>query len=170
MPKHRFRLAIRNNPVCVTYQWLFSNARSPDPISKCIADRCSRGLSRICCFPTPNSVLANRRFREYKSVLLFIHFDLLRCNAIVTHIASHRKSIHLASLLAYNSTSCEFGMPKTETLNLRVSTEFKKRLMEEAAREKRSVTNYLEATITAVWEQRQNRQTKVRGKKQQPAK
>jgi hypothetical protein len=42
--------------------------------------------------------------------------------------------------------------------------------MEEAAREKRSVTNYLEATITAVWEQRQNRQTKVRGKKQQPAK
>jgi predicted HicB family RNase H-like nuclease len=57
-------------------------------------------------------------------------------------------------------------MPKTETLNLRVSTEFKKRLMEEAAREKRSVTNYLEATITAVWEQRQNRATKVRGKKQ----
>ena len=60
-------------------------------------------------------------------------------------------------------------MPKTETLNLRVSTEFKKRLMEEAAREKRSVTNYLEATITAVWEQRQNRNTKVRGKRQ-PAK
>jgi predicted HicB family RNase H-like nuclease len=60
-------------------------------------------------------------------------------------------------------------MPKTETLNLRVSTEFKKRLMEEAAREKRSVTNYLEATITAVWEQRQNKDMKVRDKKQ-PAK
>jgi predicted HicB family RNase H-like nuclease len=60
-------------------------------------------------------------------------------------------------------------MPKTETLNLRVSTEFKRRLMEEAAREKRSVTNYLEATITEVWEQRQNRDTKVRGKRQ-PAK
>jgi|GEM_PF-2659546 predicted HicB family RNase H-like nuclease len=57
-------------------------------------------------------------------------------------------------------------MLKTETLNLRVSTEFKRRLMEEAAREKRSVTNYLEATITAVWEQRQNRDTKVRGKRQ----
>jgi predicted HicB family RNase H-like nuclease len=57
-------------------------------------------------------------------------------------------------------------MPKTETLNLRVSAEFKRRLMEEAAREKRSVTNYLEATITAVWEQRQNRDTRVRGKRQ----
>lgn len=57
-------------------------------------------------------------------------------------------------------------MPKTETLNLRVSSEFKRRLMEEAAREKRSVTNYLEATITAVWEQRQNKDTKVTGKRQ----
>ena len=60
-------------------------------------------------------------------------------------------------------------MLKTETLNLRVSAEFKGRLMEEAAREKRSVTNYLEATITAVWEQRQNSDTKVRGKRR-PAK
>jgi predicted HicB family RNase H-like nuclease len=60
-------------------------------------------------------------------------------------------------------------MPKTETLNLRVSAEFKRRLMEEAAREKRSVTNYLEATITAVWEQRQNRDARVRGKRH-PAK
>jgi predicted HicB family RNase H-like nuclease len=57
-------------------------------------------------------------------------------------------------------------MLKTETLNLRVSAEFKRRLMEEAAKEKRSVTNYLEATITALWEQRQNRDTKVRGKRQ----
>jgi predicted HicB family RNase H-like nuclease len=57
-------------------------------------------------------------------------------------------------------------MPKTETLNLRVSAEFKRRLVEEAAREKRSVTNYLEATITAVWEQRQNKDTKVTGKRQ----
>jgi predicted HicB family RNase H-like nuclease len=57
-------------------------------------------------------------------------------------------------------------MPKTETLNLRVSAEFKRRLMEEAAREKRSVTNYLEATITAVWERRQNSDTRARGKRQ----
>jgi hypothetical protein len=41
--------------------------------------------------------------------------------------------------------------------------------MEEAATERRSVTNYLEATITAVWERRQNRDTAVRGKRK-PAK
>lgn len=45
-------------------------------------------------------------------------------------------------------------MPKTETLNLRVSTEFKRRLVEEAAKEKRSVTNYLEATLTKLWEEK----------------
>ncbi len=56
-------------------------------------------------------------------------------------------------------------MAKTETLNLRVSAEFKRRLMEEAAKEKRSVTNYLEATITAVWEQRQDSTTKFRDTK-----
>jgi predicted HicB family RNase H-like nuclease len=45
-------------------------------------------------------------------------------------------------------------MSKTETLNLRVSPDFKRRLIEEASKEKRSVTNYLEATLTRVWEQR----------------
>ena len=42
-------------------------------------------------------------------------------------------------------------MPKTETLNLRVSAEFKRRLIEEAKKEKRSVTNYIEAAITELW-------------------
>jgi predicted HicB family RNase H-like nuclease len=45
-------------------------------------------------------------------------------------------------------------MLKTETLNLRVSAEFKRRLIEEARKEKRSVTNYIEATITELWSQR----------------
>jgi predicted HicB family RNase H-like nuclease len=44
-------------------------------------------------------------------------------------------------------------MPKTETLNLRISSDFKRRLAEEAAKEKRSVTNYLEATLTRFWEE-----------------
>ena len=48
-------------------------------------------------------------------------------------------------------------MRKSLTLNLRVSAEFKKRLAEEAAKEKRSVTNYLEATLSAVWNQRDER-------------
>ena len=43
-------------------------------------------------------------------------------------------------------------MTKTETLNLRVSSEFKRRLAEEAAKEKRSVTNYVETTLTAIWD------------------
>jgi len=41
---------------------------------------------------------------------------------------------------------------KTETLNLRVSPQFKKKLAEEAAKERRSVTNYLEVTLADVWE------------------
>ena len=41
---------------------------------------------------------------------------------------------------------------KTETLNLRVSPDFKKRLAEEAAKERRSVTNYLEVTLLDLWE------------------
>lgn len=45
-------------------------------------------------------------------------------------------------------------MAKTETLNLRVSADFKRRLTEEAAKEKRSVTNYLEVTLIELWERR----------------
>jgi len=56
-------------------------------------------------------------------------------------------------------------MPKTETLNLRVSADFKKRLMQEAAKEKRSVTNYLETVVSAVWEQRQLSEDKPKPKR-----
>jgi predicted HicB family RNase H-like nuclease len=56
-------------------------------------------------------------------------------------------------------------MPKTETLNLRVSADFKKRLMEEAAKERRSVTNYLEMTLLAHWERRDSSDAKEKGKK-----
>jgi predicted HicB family RNase H-like nuclease len=45
-------------------------------------------------------------------------------------------------------------MTKTETLNLRVSSDFKRRLVEEATKEKRSVTNYLEVVLTEIWENR----------------
>ena len=51
-------------------------------------------------------------------------------------------------------------MAKTETLNLRVSSDFKRRLMEEAAKEKRSVTNYLEVVLAELWEQRNSRLTR----------
>lgn len=43
-------------------------------------------------------------------------------------------------------------MQKTETLNLRVSAEFKRRLNDEARKVNRSVTNYIEAVLTELWE------------------
>jgi hypothetical protein len=46
-------------------------------------------------------------------------------------------------------------MKKKETLNFRVSAEFKRRLIEEAERERRSLTNYLENTFTKLWDERQ---------------
>jgi predicted HicB family RNase H-like nuclease len=45
-------------------------------------------------------------------------------------------------------------MQKTETLNLRVSPEFKRRLHDEARKVNRSVTNYIEAALTEVWERK----------------
>jgi predicted HicB family RNase H-like nuclease len=56
-------------------------------------------------------------------------------------------------------------MLKTETLNLRVSAEFKRRLIEEARKEKRSVTNYIEAAITELWTLKASGATRTRTKK-----
>jgi len=56
-------------------------------------------------------------------------------------------------------------MSKTETLNLRVSAEFKRRLMEEAKKEKRSVTNYIEAAITDLWTLKSSGTTRIGTKK-----
>jgi predicted HicB family RNase H-like nuclease len=57
-------------------------------------------------------------------------------------------------------------MRKTETLNLRVSPEFKRRLEEEAKRERRSVTNYLEATLEKHWQECESKK-KVSKKKRE---
>ncbi len=58
-------------------------------------------------------------------------------------------------------------MLKTETLNLRVSAEFKRRLIEEAKKEKRSVTNYIEAAITELWTLKASGTTRTKTKKGQ---
>jgi hypothetical protein len=58
-------------------------------------------------------------------------------------------------------------MRKTETLNLRVSAQFKRRLMEEAKKEKRSVTNYLEATLASLWKAKVSRRKTAREIKDQ---
>lgn len=43
-------------------------------------------------------------------------------------------------------------MKKKETLNFRVSAEFKRRLVEKAEGDRRSLTNYLETTLTKLWD------------------
>ena len=47
-------------------------------------------------------------------------------------------------------------MKKKETLNFRVSAEFKRKLIEEAKKERRSLTNYLETTLTNLWDQQES--------------
>jgi hypothetical protein len=47
-------------------------------------------------------------------------------------------------------------MRKTETLNLRVSVAFKRKLSKEAKKEKRSLTNYLEMTLEKLWQERES--------------
>jgi len=56
-------------------------------------------------------------------------------------------------------------MLKTETLNLRVSAEFKRRLIEAARKEKRSVTNYIEVAITELWGQKSSGTSPAKTKK-----
>jgi predicted HicB family RNase H-like nuclease len=53
-------------------------------------------------------------------------------------------------------------MEKKETLNFRVSAEFKRRLTEEAGKERRSLTNYLETTLTKLWDERELSATRKR--------
>jgi predicted HicB family RNase H-like nuclease len=50
-------------------------------------------------------------------------------------------------------------MKKKETLNFRVSAEFKRRLIEEAKKERRSLTNYLETILTKFWEEQESSTT-----------
>jgi predicted HicB family RNase H-like nuclease len=57
-------------------------------------------------------------------------------------------------------------MPKRQTLSLRVAADFKRRLFEEAKKDKRSVTNYIEVALTRLWHEedseslRRSKQTK----------
>jgi hypothetical protein len=50
-------------------------------------------------------------------------------------------------------------MKKKETLNFRVPAEFKRKLIEEANKERRSLTNYLETTFMRVWDEQETAST-----------
>jgi predicted DNA-binding protein len=56
-------------------------------------------------------------------------------------------------------------MQKTQTLSLRVSLEFKRRLAEEARKDQRSVANYIEATLTRLWQGREKHSRVLRRSK-----
>jgi len=45
-------------------------------------------------------------------------------------------------------------MRKTQALSLRVSMEFKRRLVEEARKDRRSLANYIEATLIKLWQEK----------------
>ena len=64
--------------------------------------------------------------------------------------------------MALDSIAAKLGLglmkkkkEKKETLNFRVSAEFKQRLIEVAEKERRSLTNYLETTLTRLWEEQE---------------
>jgi len=50
-------------------------------------------------------------------------------------------------------------MKKKETLNFRVPAEFKRKRIEEANKQRRSLTNYLETTFMQVWEEQETTST-----------
>jgi predicted HicB family RNase H-like nuclease len=47
-------------------------------------------------------------------------------------------------------------MRKSVTLNLRVAPEFKRRLVAEARKDKRSVTNYIEVALEEWWKRKRS--------------
>jgi predicted HicB family RNase H-like nuclease len=60
-------------------------------------------------------------------------------------------------------------MKKKETLNFRVSPDFKRKLIEEAKKERRSLTNYLETTLTKLWEQQESMKVRKREARREPS-
>jgi predicted HicB family RNase H-like nuclease len=51
-------------------------------------------------------------------------------------------------------------MEKKETLNFRVSADFKRKLVEHAKKERRSLTNYVETALTRFWEEQEARRAR----------
>jgi len=59
------------------------------------------------------------------------------------------------------------SLKKKETLNFRVSSVFKQRLIEAANKERRSLTNYLEITLTRLWDEQEASADKRRERRKQ---
>jgi predicted HicB family RNase H-like nuclease len=54
---------------------------------------------------------------------------------------------------------------KDQTLNLRVSADFKEKLAESAKRDRRSITNYLEVTLQDFWAREERASTQAAKRK-----
>jgi hypothetical protein len=65
-----------------------------------------------------------------------------------------RDDSFLTTAVEFSSITVDLArgkMRKSVTLNLRVSPEFKRKLVREAEKEKRSVTNYIEVALAEWW-------------------
>jgi predicted HicB family RNase H-like nuclease len=65
-----------------------------------------------------------------------------------------RDASFLTTAIEFSSITVDLArgkMRKSLTLNLRVSPEFKRKLVGEAKKEKRSVTNYIEVALAEWW-------------------
>ncbi len=65
-----------------------------------------------------------------------------------------RNDRFLTTAIEFSSITVDLArgkMRKSVTLNLRVSPEFKRKLVREAKKEKRSVTNYIEVALAEWW-------------------
>jgi len=88
-----------------------------------------------------------------------MHYKCQSENRVASRWRHYRKNHPcLTVVVTFGSIVPELAldlMEKKETLNFRVSAEFKRRLIEEAGKERRSLTNYLETTLTKLWEERE---------------
>ena len=65
----------------------------------------------------------------------------------------------LEELCSILLSSGRISMKKKETLNFRVPAEFKRKLTEEANKQRRSLTNYLQTTFMQVWDEQETAST-----------
>ena len=114
---------------------------------------------------------AHNRLRRNKSDCAGVKVppEGYECNANVMHLALHVKRAVLdhqieASIASLPSVGFAL-MKKEQTLNFRVSAEFKRKLLEEAQKERRSLTNYLETTLTKLWAEQELTSRKKRSPK-----
>ena len=75
-----------------------------------------------------------------------------RCASSIQNRCTVSRGNGLRAFCSIASGVVEARMRKKKTLSLRVSAEFKEKLVEEATKEKRSITSYIEVALGKLWE------------------